>query len=73
MSSHTYISSAYESKKVRSKNGNIFSQGTIHLGVFLRYFFFLPVHIFNSDIRKENRRSHVTLYNILFFKKEKMK
>ena len=25
---------------------------------------------FNSDIRKDNRRSHVKLYNILFFKKE---
>ena len=28
---------------------------------------------FNSDIHKDNRRSHVKLYNILIFKKEKMK
>ena len=28
---------------------------------------------FKSDIRKQNRRSHVKLHNILFFKKEKMK
>ena len=26
-----------------------------------------------SDIHKDNRRSHVKLHNILFFKKEKMK
>ena len=28
---------------------------------------------FKSDIRKHNRRSHVKLHNILFFKKEKVK
>ena len=68
MSFRTYIS-AYYSKKVRSKkNGNVFSQGPIHLGVFCPHF--------KSDIRKHNRRSHVKLHNILFilfFKKEKMK
>ena len=40
---------------------------------FLVIFFCMPVCIFNSDIWKENRRSHVKLYIILFFKKEKMK
>ena len=40
---------------------------------FFVIFFHVPVHIFNSDIQKENRRSHVKLYTILFFKKEKMK
>ena len=34
--------------------------------------FFACPH-FKSDIRKQNRRSHVKLHNILFFKKEKMK
>ena len=37
--------------------------------------FFACLH-FKSDIRKQNRRSHVKLHNILFFlffKKEKMK
>ena len=34
--------------------------------------FFACPH-FKSDIRKHNRRSHVKLHNILFFKKEKMK
>ena len=37
--------------------------------------FFACQH-FKSDIRKQNRRSHVKLHNILFFlffKKEKMK
>ena len=33
--------------------------------------FFACPH-FKSDIRKQNRRSHVKLHNILFFKKEKM-
>ena len=68
MSFRTYIS-AYYSKKVRSKNGNVFSQGPIHLGVFCLHF--------KSDICKHNRRSDVKLHNILFFlffiKKEKMK
>ena len=34
--------------------------------------FFACLH-FKSDIRKQNRRSHVKLHNILFFKNEKMK
>ena len=34
--------------------------------------FFACLH-FKSDIRKHNRRSHVKLHNILFFKKEKIK
>ena len=34
--------------------------------------FFACSH-FKSDIHKQNRRSHVKLHNILFFKKEKMK
>ena len=34
--------------------------------------FFACLH-FKSDICKQNRRSHVKLHNILFFKKEKMK
>ena len=32
--------------------------------------FFACPH-FKSDIHKQNRRSHVKLHNILFFKKEK--
>ena len=72
MSSRTYIFSAYESKKVRSKNGNVFSQGPIRLGVFC-HIFSACLSAFNFDIHKDNRRSHVKLYNILFFKKEKMK
>ena len=67
MSFHPYISSYY-SKKVRSKKGNVYSQGPIRLGVFCPQF--------KSDICKHNRRSHVKLHNflfILFFKKEKMK
>ena len=55
------------------KNGNVFSQGTIRLGVFCDIFSACLSAFFNSDIQKENRRSHVKLYNILFFKKEKMK
>ena len=34
---------------------------------------FFACPYFKSDIRKQNRRSHVKLHNILFFKKEKMK
>ena len=40
---------------------------------FVIFFLHACPHFFNSDIRKVNRRSHVKLYNILFFKKEKMK
>ena len=40
------------------KNGNVFSQGPIRLGVFCPHF--------KSDIRKHNRRSDVKLHNILF-------
>ena len=40
---------------------------------FFVIFFCMPVRIFKSDICKDNRRSHVKLHNILFFKKEKMK
>ena len=39
---------------------------------FVIFFLHACLH-FNSDIRKDNRRSHVKLHNILFFKKEKMK
>ena len=40
---------------------------------FFVIFFLHACPHFNSDIRKDNRSSHVKLYNILFFKKEKMK
>ena len=56
-------------RRCDQKNGNVFSQGPIRLGVFCPHF--------KSDIRKHNRRSDVKLHNILFFlffiKKEKMK
>ena len=56
-------------RRYDQKNGNVFSQGPIRLGIFCPHF--------KSDIRKHNRRSHVKLHNILFFlffiKKEKMK
>ena len=58
-----------KARRCDQKNGNVFSQGPIHLGVFCPHF--------KSDIRKHNRRSDVKLHNILFFlvfiKKEKMK
>ena len=38
MFSHTYIYAAYYGKEVQSKQGNIFSQETIHLGVFCDIF-----------------------------------
>ena len=56
-------------RRCDQKNGNIFSQGPIRLGVFCPHF--------KSDICKHNRRSDVKLHNILFIlffiKKEKMK
>ena len=55
-------------RRCDQKNGNVFSQGPIHLGVFCPHF--------KSDIRKHNRRSDVKLHNIfffLFFIKKKMK
>ena len=58
-----------KARRCDKKNRNIFSQGPIiHSGVF-------ACPHFKSDIRKDNRRSHVKLDNILFyfFKKEKMK
>ena len=48
-----------------------FSQGTICLGVFCDIFSACLSTFFNSDIRKENRRLHVKLHNILFFLKKK--
>ena len=39
---------------------------------FVIFFLHACLH-FKSDISKDNRRSHVKLHNILFFKKEKMK
>ena len=47
-------------RRCDQKNGNVFSQGPIRLGVFCSHF--------KSDIRKYNRRSDVKLHNILFFK-----
>ena len=56
-------------RRCDQKNGNVFSQGPIRLGVFCPHF--------KSDIRKHNTRSDVKLHNILFIlffiKKEKMK
>ena len=56
-------------RRCDQKNGNIFSQGPIRLGVFCPHF--------KSDICKHNRRSDVKFHNILFYlffiKKEKMK
>ena len=46
-------------RRCDKKNGNVFSQGPICLGVFGPHF--------KSDIRKHNRRSDVKLHNILFF------
>ena len=40
---------------------------------FFVIFFLHACPHFKSDIRKDNRRSHVKLHNILLFKKEKMK
>ena len=40
---------------------------------FFVIFFLHACPHFKSDICKHNRRSHVKLHNILFFKKEKMK
>ena len=58
-----------KARRCNQKNRNIFSQGPI-----IRSGVFACLH-FKSDIRKDNRRSHVKLDNILFyfFKKEKMK
>ena len=55
-------------RRYDKKNGNVFSQGPIRLGVFC-------CPHFKSDIHKDNRRSHVKLDNTLFyfFKQEKMK
>ena len=64
-----------KARRCDQKNGNIFSQGPIHLGVFCHIFPHACLH-FKSDIHKDNRRSHVKLHNILFFlffKKEKAK
>ena len=56
-------------RRCDQKNGNVFSQGPIRVGVFCLHF--------KSDICKHNRRSDVKLHNILFIlffiKKEKMK
>ena len=60
-----------KARRCDEKNGNIFSQGTILLGVFCDIFSACLSTFFNSDIQKENRRSHIKLYNILFFKKRK--
>ena len=46
-------------RRCDKKNGNVFSEGPIRLGVFGPHF--------ESDIRKHNRRSDVKLHNILFF------
>ena len=58
-----------KARRCDQKNGNVFSQGPIRLGVFCPHF--------KSDIRKHNRRLDVKLHNILFIlffiKKEKMK
>ena len=59
MSSHTYISAAYQGKEVQE--GVIFAT-------------FLSA--FNSDIQKENRKSHVKMYQFILFyfiKKSEMK
>ena len=61
-----------KARRCNQKNGNIFSQGPVRLGVFC-HIFPACLSTFKSDIRKHNRRSHVKLHNILFFKKEKMK
>ena len=47
-------------RRCDQKNGNIFSQGPIRLGVFCPHF--------KSDIHKHNRRSDVKLRNILQMK-----
>ena len=68
MSSRTYISAALK------QEGAIKKTETFSLkDPFAWEFFACPQ--FKSDIRKQNRRSHVKLHNILFlfFKKEKMK
>ena len=43
------------------------------MGLFFVIFFPHACLHFKSDIRKDNKRSHVKLHNILFFKKEKLK
>ena len=63
MSSRTYISAE---KKVRSK------KETFSLKDPFAWEFFACPH-FKSDIRKDNRRSHVKLDNILFFLLKKKK
>ena len=50
-------------RRCDQKNGNILSQGPIHLGVFCPHF--------KSDIRKHSRRSDVKLPNFLFLKQRK--
>ena len=57
-------------RRCDQKNGNVFSQGPIRLGVFCPHF--------KSDICQHNTRSDVKLHNILFFlffikKKNEMK
>ena len=65
-----------EARRYNPKNGNVFSQGPVCLGVFC-HIFPACLSAFKSDICKHNRRTHVRLHNILFyfnfFKKEKMK
>ena len=67
-----------EARRCDPKNGNVFSQGPVHLGVFC-HIFPACLSAFKSDIHKHNRRPHVKLHNIYFyfyfyfFKKEKMK
>ena len=46
-------------RRCDQKNGNVFSQGPIRLGVFCPHF--------KSDIHKHNRRSDVKLHNFFFF------
>ena len=65
-----------KARRCDQKNGNVFSQGPVCLGVFC-HIFPACLSTLKSNIRKHNRRSHVKLHNILFyfyfFKKEKMK
>ena len=48
-------------------------KGTIHLRVFCDIFSACLSTLFNSDIRKENRRSHVKLFTLFLKKKNEMK
>ena len=56
-------------EEVDEKNGNVFSQGAIHLGVFVIFFRHAYLHFLILISKKENR-SHVKLFT-LFLKKKK--